>query len=64
MAKQGGFNLNGKSGIHRGGSARREALRKCLKCDKKFLSVGPHERICYYCREKIKMTGDNAGVNV
>ena len=34
-----------------------ESMRKCLKCDKSFWSVGPHERLCYYCRENIKKSG-------
>ena len=39
--------------------------RPCLRCERKFLSQGPHNRICSSCRQVITASlGDNAEYKV
>lgn len=32
-------------------SARKLKPRACLRCDRRFLSEGPHNRLCQACRD-------------
>lgn len=32
-------------------TSRRLKRRACLRCDREFLSEGPHNRLCNVCRE-------------
>ncbi len=41
--------LRGYSKVSR--KTRRVKRRACLRCDRMFLSEGPHNRLCQACRE-------------
>lgn len=34
------------------------ALRRCLRCDEFFASMGPHNRICRRCQPKVKYSSE------
>jgi hypothetical protein len=33
--------------------ARKPAIRRCLRCERRFASVGAHNRLCEPCRDAI-----------